>query len=29
MKATDLRIGLLINFNVRLLKEDEIIRIIR
>ena len=29
MKATDLRIGLLINFNVRLLKEDGIVRIIR
>jgi GxxExxY protein len=29
MKATGLRIGLLINFNVRLLKEDGIVRIIR
>jgi GxxExxY protein len=29
MKATGLRIGMLINFNVRLLKEDGIIRIIR
>jgi GxxExxY protein len=29
MKATGIRIGLLINFNVRLLKEDGIVRIIR
>jgi GxxExxY protein len=29
LKATGLRIGLLINFNVRLLKEDGIVRIIR